>query len=50
MEIIETFYSCHILHNIAVKERVMKDDGSIESDAFFEVVDIMIKSRCYQEG
>jgi len=37
-EITEAFYCCIILHNLAVKERVALDDGSIESDSFYEVV------------
>jgi hypothetical protein len=38
-EIVDAFYCCLILHNIAVAERIRLDDGSIESDGFYEVVD-----------
>jgi hypothetical protein len=37
-EIMEAFYCCIILHNLAGKERVALDDSSIESDSFYEVV------------
>ncbi len=37
-EITDAFYCCIILHNIAVKERVALDDGSVESDIFYETV------------
>ncbi len=39
-EIVDAFYCCLILHNIAVAERIRLDDGSIESDGFYEVVDM----------
>jgi hypothetical protein len=39
-EIVDAFYCCLILQNITVAERVRLDDGSIESDSFYEVVDV----------
>lgn len=38
LEIVEAFYCCLILHNIAVVERVTLNDGSIESNDFYEIV------------
>jgi hypothetical protein len=32
------FHCCIILHNIAVKKQVALDDGSSESDIFYETV------------
>ena len=39
-EIVDAFYCCIIPHNIAVAEQLMKDDGSIESEEFYEVVEL----------
>jgi hypothetical protein len=37
-EITEAFYCYMILHNIAVKERIALDDGTVESDGHYDVV------------
>ena len=38
-DIIEAFYCCIILHNVAVKERMELNNGSIESHSFYKCVD-----------
>ncbi len=37
-DIIEAFYTCVILYNIAVKDRLNSSDGSSEEDALYDFV------------
>jgi hypothetical protein len=39
-DIIHACYSCLILHNMSVHERVVMDDGTRENDVYYDVVNI----------